>query len=156
MVSDARWIPLPPVARRAIAVWRQETEALIDPGRGIGLLNPAFAARGRAALDGVAPPLIGLTSIFAAPTDLRAAELWETAGTPAGAPRNWARHFLRRELMEAGLSGAMIDGFIGHGGAPSDPLRPTSGASLQDGDALAAALEAICAPLACIPQMEIP
>lgn len=57
--------------------------------------------------------------------------------------------------MEAGLSGALIDGFMGHGGAPSDPLRPTSGASLQDGDALAAALEAICAPLTCI-QTEIP
>ena len=156
MVSDARWIPLPPVARRAIGLWRRKTEALIDPGHGIGLLNPAFAQRARAALDGVAPPLIGLTSIFAAPTDLRAAELWEAAGTPAEAPRNWTRHFLRRELMEAGLSGALIDGFMGHGGAPSDPLRPTSGASIQDGDALAGALEAICAPLACIPQMEIP
>ena len=45
MVSDARWIPLPPVARRAIGLWRRETEALIDPGRGIGLLNKMRAYR---------------------------------------------------------------------------------------------------------------
>lgn len=148
LVSDARWLPLPPFALEAINAWWAELgriEARLG-NLGSALNRPLFDYM-RAARAGEVPPFFGLDSLIDPPAPLSVAALWDRAGTPGTSPRNWARHFLRRELPEAGLSGALIDGFMGHGGAVSDPLAPTSGASAAQLDSLIRAIEAICGPL---------
>lgn len=125
--AGCRW---PPTAMAVIGLYRQHLTALrdaIDP-----VVLPATSLRIRAALSGEAPPFFVLPELTALPHDLAAAEYWDRIHLPGRKPRNWARHYMRRKLADAGIPGHRIDAYMGHGGGWSDPLLPTSMDSVMD------------------------
>ncbi|MER5174049.1 hypothetical protein [Thioclava kandeliae] len=149
-VDDGRWVPLPRAALHAQALWQGSLGRL----RQSGLLRSDQALRAMvdAIEAGHAPAFLSWEGIGQAASPLGAADLHLRTGAPASgtgaaAPSNWARHVLRRELAARGLSGVLIDGFMGHGGAAADPLARVSAATQGGQDSLREVLDGIWADL---------
>ena len=157
-VEDGRWVPMTRASQQAVALWRGSLARL--RAQGVLAANRDLGEMVRAVEAGVRSAFFAWDEIGDAPESLTAAELFERVAAPAlprnrgqrakdvqGAPSNWSRHVMRRELAARGISGEMIDGFMGHGGAAADPLSPLSAASVGAQDALRDTLDAIWADL---------
>lgn len=154
-VDDGRWVPLVPAALQAIDIWTECVTNLSQTR--VFMLNPDLPAYIQRARAGNVPPLFAWKDLADPPVPLMAADLGTRVRYPSlslrgkaastDTPPNWARHYMRGALSDCGVNWTLIDGFMGHGGAVSDPMRAASGASLADQDALSDALQAIWSDL---------
>jgi len=125
-VDDARWLPLPGIALRALAALRQQLNHAAEWG---DLHDPDVARMARASLAGDASPL-WLIAAGGPPEPLRAADFW--AELAARQERNMFRHYWRTCFLKMGIPSHLADAWMGHGGWDSAPLLPTSGWSMDE------------------------
>lgn len=153
-VDDGRWVPLGEASLHALALWRGALARL--RARGALDANYVLGEVVRAVEAGRAPAFFAWDGWEQEPSTLLAPALFRRVGAPVlprnkgqrqaephGTPSNWARHVMRRELAARGVSGTVIDGFMGHGGAAADPLAQVSAASVAGQDALRSAIDEI-------------
>tara|TARA_R110002124_G_scaffold98746_1_gene244373 strand:- start:264 stop:506 length:243 start_codon:yes stop_codon:yes gene_type:complete len=58
-------------------------------------------------------------------------------------PPNWHRHYIRSVLRRSGISGDLVDLWMGHDIAGSDPLHEFSGLSMSDLQKIGCAINSI-------------